>query len=647
MAFRLDSVDLLNAPGVTGAVPDFARARIRAEQIYSIIRYTPATMVANVSNAIVLVVSLLGTPHESIAMGWAFVVCTFSAFHYLKGVAIRQAPKPSHVSERTIRRAITYATVLGALWGAVPLLFFQEVDESAMLVIVCLCCGMLCGGAVVLAAVPAAALAFTLPVLIGSLIAIARSDVASQVYLAALFVTYAYVLMLASFTHARQLARRLIRQFEAEDAARQDALTALPNAVAFRDGLTRALQRVTDYGEQAAIIYLDLDGFKPINDRYGHAAGDEILVQVAARLNATIRTFDLVARLGGDEFAIALVDVGGPVEVMACAERLIKAFEPQFVAAGAAQTIGVSIGIAMAPSDGVDAATLLGKADHALYQAKAGGGGHCRFFDASHASAVKERRELEADLRIALGNGEISLAFQPVMDIASGRVVGCEALARWSHPVRGTIPPDEFIPMAERTGLIQEIGEWIIGEACRVARLLPDHVSMSVNVSVAQLRGEALLSTLRRAIADHGLTPDRLEIEITESLLIARDDPAIDVARRIAAAGFPIALDDFGTGYASLNYLRKLPLKRVKIDREFVHDSLTHADCAAIVAAVMELARVLDLQVTAEGVETEEQLYFLKAIGCRAAQGYLIAKPLGEDDLLTMLDDEAAKMLAA
>ena len=270
-----------------------------------------------------------------------------------------------------------------------------------------------------------------------------------------------------------------------------------------------------------------------------------------------------------------------------------------------------------------------------------------RFFDEKHAQAVQERRDLEADLRAAIEHNELEVALQPIVQITTGRIIGCEALARWRHPTRGPISPDEFIPMAERTGLIHELGMWIVRDACRLAALMPPDAPISVNVSVAQLRNAAMTAEMLATIAEFGLTPDRIEIEITESLLITRDDPAIDTARELSKAGFPIALDDFGTGYSSLNYLRKLPLNRVKIDKEFTRDSVEHADCAAIVVSVVQLARTLGLEVTAEGVETEAQLAFLKSIGCGAAQGYLISRPVAEKDLPALFMRDAARELAA
>lgn len=628
-------------------LPDPVASRIRAEQIYSIVRFTPAIMVANICNVVVLVVALRGTTHEASSLVWAFALSALSAYSYLKGVAMRAAPKPSRVSARAIHHAVVFAFAIGAMWCLAPLLFFQQIDANSMVVIVCLCCGMMCAGALVLASTPQAAFAFVAPVLVGSLVAVARSEIDSQQLVSLLFVIYACVLILASLSHYRQMANRLLKQIEAENVARQDALTRLPNLLAFREYFEHALERCSEYGSQAAILYLDLDGFKPINDRYGHAAGDEILVQVAERLDENVRKTDFVARLGGDEFAIALIDVGGPVQVMAFVDRLTKAFGAPFIAAGMAQKVGASIGIALAPSDGLDVTTLIEKADSALYQAKSGGGQSCRFFDPRHAKAVQERRDLEADLRVATEKGEIRLALQPIIDIASGRIVGCEALARWSHPVRGEISPDEFIPMAERTGLIHELGAWIVRDACRIASNFPPDIPVSVNVSVAQLRGEAMVTTLLDAVKEFGLTPDRIEIEITESLLIARNDPAIDIAHRLAKAGFAIALDDFGTGYASLNYLRKLPLSRVKIDREFIRDSIDQADCAAIVVSVVQLARTLDLKVTAEGVENERQLAFLKSVGCGAAQGYFISRPIDEDDMANLFESNRSSNIAA
>jgi diguanylate cyclase (GGDEF)-like protein len=623
------------------------RARVRAEQLNAIARFTPAIFVVNTWNVLVLVAALYGSDKEGAALVWAFVVCSASAFLYLWGAGVRERPRMLAVSRVAGRNIIVAAAAIGALWCVAPLMFIDHVAGGAIFVIVCMCCGMMCAGAFVLASTPEAVFAFVAPMLVGSLVAIERSDLVGQYHISLLFVVYACVLVLASLSYCRQMASRLLKQLEAEDAARLDGLTRLPNALAYGEFLDRALARCSEYREQAAVLYLDLDGFKPVNDRYGHAAGDEILVQVAQRLEETVRKTDFVARLGGDEFAVALTDVGGPVQVMAFVERLSRAFAAPFSAAGLPQEIGVSVGIALAPSDGLEASALVAKADNALYQAKSAGGGVSRFFDEKHAQAVQERRDLEADLRAAIEHNELEVALQPIVQIATGRIIGCEALARWRHPTRGPISPDEFIPMAERTGLIHELGMWIVRDACRLAALMPPDAPISVNVSVAQLRNAAMTAEMLATIAEFGLTPDRIEIEITESLLITRDDPAIDTARELSKAGFPIALDDFGTGYASLNYLRKLPLNRVKIDKEFTRDSVDHADCAAIVVSVVQLARTLGLEVTADGVETEEQLAFLKSIGCGAAQGYLISRPVSEKGLPALFMREAAKGLAA
>ncbi len=626
---------------------DAALARIRAEQIYAITRFTPAIFVVNIWNVVVLVAALYGSPKEPAALAWAFVICSVSAFLYLCGVGVRERARPLSASRAAGRAIIAAAAGIGALWCLAPLMFIDHLAGGAMLVIVCMCCGIMCAGALVLSSMPEAVFAFVAPVLAGSLIAIDRSDLVGQYHISLLFVVYACVLVLASLSYYRQMASRLLEQIDAENVARLDGLTRLPNAFAFHEFLTRALARCAEFGEQAAVLYLDLDGFKPVNDRYGHAAGDEILVQVAQRLEETVRKTDFVARLGGDEFAVALADVGGPVQVMAFVERVSRAFAAPFSAAGLPQEIGLSIGIALAPSDGLEANALVVKADNALYQSKTAGGGTSRFFDPKHAKAVQERRDLEADLRSAIEKNELEIALQPIVQIATGRIIGCEALARWSHPTRGAIPPDEFIPMAERTGLIHELGMWIVRDACRVAKTLPPDAPVSVNVSVAQLRSAGMTADMLAVVEEFGLTPDRIEIEITESLLITRDDPAIDTACALSRAGFPIALDDFGTGYASLNYLRKLPLSRVKIDKEFTRDSVDHPDCAAIVMSVVQLARTLGLEVTAEGVETEAQFAFLRSIGCGAAQGYLISKPVSESEFAALFARDVAKGLAA
>jgi predicted signal transduction protein with EAL and GGDEF domain len=334
-----------------------------------------------------------------------------------------------------------------------------------------------------------------------------------------------------------------------------------------------------------------------------------------------------VARLGGDEFGIVYT---GPVSVEALAElaRNINAsLSQEILIDGANVTTGVSIGIAVAPTDSTDVNILMKFADLALYRAKAEGRGGFRFFEPGMDAKAKERRALETDLRAALANGEFALVFQPLVDIAAGVIKSCEALLRWNHPIRGVLQPLDFIPLAEETGLIHAIGEWAIREACTQAASWPDSIGIAVNISAVQFHGPGLVAAVKRALADTGLDPKRLELEVTETVLIAEMDRALGVLCALREMGVRIALDDFGTGYSSLSYLRKLPFDKIKIDRSFVRDLSNHAESQAIVSAMIGLAGELGVGITAEGVETAEQLASLRASGCEEAQGFLISRP--------------------
>ena len=383
-------------------------------------------------------------------------------------------------------------------------------------------------------------------------------------------------------------------------------------------------------------MFIDLDDFKRVNDGLGHAAGDQLLIQSADRMMACTRDVDILARLSGDEFAIIAASVKEPSQVLVVAERLVRAFSAPFFIAGTKVTSRISVGIAIAPFDGEDTETLLKKADMALYSSKRERRGAFQFFQPQLDELAQQKRAMEKELREAMANGELSIAYQPFIKIAEQRLSGFEALVRWSHPVRGDVSPVEFIPIAENIGLVQEIGEFVLGESLRTAAKWPEPLRISVNFSPMQLRSMSIVSLISGLLRDSGLKPSRLEIEITESAAIVENDLAISVLQAIRALGVTVALDDFGTGYSSLNYLRRLPLDRIKLDREFIADMMEQKECGAIVKSVIALARDLGMAVTAEGVETQAQLDCLAQIGCEEAQGYLISRPISSRDASLM-----------
>lgn len=417
--------------------------------------------------------------------------------------------------------------------------------------------------------------------------------------------------------------------------AHHDALTDLPNRAYFHQRLKARLQSLG--GERLAVMGIDLDGFKPVNDRYGHFVGDALLVAVGERMRGEVAAADLVARLGGDEFAIKTktTDLS---EMESLCDRLLKAIGQPFFIDGVKINIGVSIGVAFAPDDGISADELMKHADAALYRAKRDGRGTYRFFAADLDNRQQERLLLIQDLRDALSRSELVLHYQPFIEAETGAVTGCEALLRWQHPTRGLVPPAEFIPLAEESGLIVQIGAWVIKAACAEAATWPNNRRVSVNISPVEFHDRDLPDRILSALSESGLQPDQLEIELTETVLVSDAGAALDILRRLRALGIRVALDDFGTGYSSLSYLSFFPFDRVKIDRSFVRKLGTRSDSQVIVRAIHDIARGLNMAITAEGVENAEQERILRLIGCHELQGYLYGRPCTVLDLETVFE---------
>ena len=417
----------------------------------------------------------------------------------------------------------------------------------------------------------------------------------------------------------RKVAERRIAHL-----ARHDPLTDLPNRRLFQEQLE---ERLEDFGPDTpplALLCLDLDGFKAVNDTLGHPAGDVLLHEVASRLRTTLSPQDVVARLGGDEFAIIQVGQTQPEAAERLARRVIDVVNGSFDISGHRVGVGTSVGIALAPRDGTDPERLLRCADVALYRAKTEGRNVHRFFEADMDSALQERRAIELDLREALSRGEFQLLYQPIFDLARNEFSGCEALIRWNHPVRGSVPPSTFIPVAEDAQLIGAIGAWVLREACGEAATWPDDLRVAVNLSAAQFRSGTLAFDVASVLRDTGLRPSRLEVEITETVVM--EAASLDLLRQLKALGIQIALDDFGTGYSSLSYLRQFPFDKIKIDRSFIAE-IQDDDTGAIVRAIVGLGARLGAEITAEGIEGEEQLALVRQLGCTQAQGHLLGRP--------------------
>jgi diguanylate cyclase (GGDEF)-like protein len=429
--------------------------------------------------------------------------------------------------------------------------------------------------------------------------------------------------------------------------ARHDALTDLPNRVLLRDRLAHALAELPR-DERLAVLYLDLDHFKSVNDTLGHQIGDELLKTVATRLRDCVGEVDTVARVGGDEFAIIHTGIEQPNDAAVLARRIREAVKEPCELHGHAVIVDTSIGIALAPGDGIDPTELLKNADMALYRAKADGRGTYRFFEPEMDARMKTRRTLELALRVALANGEFELHYQPLVNLEDRRITCCEALIRWKHPERGLIPPAEFIPIAEEIGLIVPLGEWVLRRACADAMQWPSDIKVAVNLSPIQVMNQNLVAVVVGALAAAGLPASRFEVEITESVLMQNSEATLATLHRLRELGVKISMDDFGTGYSSLSYLRSFPFDKIKIDRCFISGLATGDDSVAIVLAIAGLAKHLGIATTAEGVETKQQLQQVKALGCSEMQGFLFSAPRRNEEitqlLRTRLDQEATSI---
>ncbi len=418
--------------------------------------------------------------------------------------------------------------------------------------------------------------------------------------------------------------------------AHYDALTDLPNRALFHEQLKHEMPHIAP-DRQLAVLYIDIDEFKSINDSLGHMIGDELLKAVAVSLGACVRESDFVARLGGDEFAIVQTGVKNADDVTEFVHRIYAAIRTPYECLGHQVTTDASIGIALAPQDGSDLDQILKNADLAMYAAKAAGRRTFRFFEPEMDAQVRARRVLETDLRQAIVDGGFEVYYQPCLSLQDNSITGCEALLRWRHPLRGMISPAEFVPIAEETGLINQLGEWVLTTACMEAAAWPEHVRLAVNVSPVQFKSGTLALRVIAALAASGLAASRLELEITEAVLIRDDDAALAVLHQLRAIGVRIALDDFGTGYSSLSYLQRFPFDKIKIDRCFITDIAEPEGSASIVEAVVNIAAARRMTTTAEGVETEAQRELLRALGCSEMQGYLFSAPKPAPDVKQLL----------
>ncbi len=417
------------------------------------------------------------------------------------------------------------------------------------------------------------------------------------------------------------------RRLQMLHLAEHDALTDLPNRLLLNDRLARSIALARRYGRRLAVLFLDCDRFKHINDTLGHAIGDQALRSVAKRLTACVRESDTVSRHGGDEFLILLSELDHPEDAEAIANKIVESMSEPHRVAGHDLQLTASVGIALYPEDGQDAQSLIMRADTAMYYAKNTGRNRVGFYRSDMEAPAIKRSSIESELQSALDRKEFALFYQPTIDLESGIITGAEALMRWRHPQRGLVSPASFIPLAEDTGLIVALGEWALNRACRDAVAWPAHLGIAVNLSPVQIRNGNLVEVVKRALSSSGLAASRLELEVTESVLLEHNAQNVKVLHELQELGVSIVLDDFGVGYSSMSYLLSFPFNKIKIDRKFVAELPRRRDCAAIVSAVSGLARSLNIATTAEGVETTEQATLLRAAGCTLGQGYLFGRP--------------------
>jgi diguanylate cyclase (GGDEF)-like protein len=455
-----------------------------------------------------------------------------------------------------------------------------------------------------------------------------------------------FVRTFSDITHRREAEEAVSR------LASEDSLTGLANRRLFREQLEKRCQRQHSGAPEAedrgfAVLCLDLDWFKDVNDTLGHWIGDALLRAVAERLTGIMRAGNIVARLGGDEFAILLPRTNSPEKTQSFARRITDQLSQPYEIYGHHIRIGASIGIALAPCDGNDPELLLRAADMALYAAKAAGRGTVRFFHKSMAESLRAKRQLELDLRAAIDNDDLELHYQPLLNVETQAITGFEALMRWRHPLKGLVPPSEFIPIAEETGIIISLGSWALRKACAEAVAWPEHIYVAVNVSPMQFRNGNLVAAIADALTASGLPAHRLELEITETILMQESETTIRVLNQLRAMGVRISMDDFGTGYSSLSYLRSFPLSKIKIDRAFVKDLGATSASDVIIRSVIDIARTLEMTTTAEGVETAEQFEILKSLGCSEAQGYYLSRPVPAAQLPELIARRSQKSMAA
>ncbi len=757
-------------------------AEFRAHQLKAVIGITPLMMAGNAVNATIICLAFSGKSFAPGVYVWTALIYAMAFTGYYSWRKSNTHPFPNQISARTLRKVAINSTLLGLLWGFVPLMAYPGGDLATKLVIVAFSGGMMGGGCFALYMVPHALAGYLSGIFGCFFVALLMSRGPGDLAVGALAVMYFGSLLAASLTIAHMFATAkisasqleeqtsiiglLLNDFEesasdwlwetdvdgmmtrgaqrfhqatgiAQDLieisanfevphalrnsvqghgkgfsklfqslqtktafndlelsipkgdrdevwfslsgkplidrdgkftgyrgvasnitndklaneriaflAHNDALTGLVNRTHFSQAIERCLEsrRLSD-GAQFSVFYLDLDGFKLINDTKGHRIGDELLVEVGVRLKKALRDNDVVARLGGDEFGVLLRHEFSTPYLSTLAEKIIAAINKPFEIDGHIVSVGVSIGIAIAPQDGSSVEALLNSADLGLYRAKEQGKGTFRFFETKMDDIVRDRRILEQELRGALAARQFELHFQPLVSALDDTTSGFEALIRWNHPTRGQVPPSDFIPLAEKTGLICEIGDWVLMEACRTAATWPDHMTISVNLSPQQFQNRRVVKSTKLALETTGLTPARLELEITESLFVDNTEEALTALNDLKALGVMTSLDDFGTGYSSLSYLLKFPFDKLKIDQSFIRSIEKDKTARDILETIARLGKILNLSVTAEGVENADQALYLSTMACSQMQGFHFGRPIPSGQIAAFLLGETSRRM--
>jgi diguanylate cyclase (GGDEF)-like protein len=635
---------------------------VHKEQLASIARATPAAMAGYAINVLLATIAfsdLIRWPALLLWTLFALAICSFVGIRSLRNRANhRTSANGRNTSRRPARNALLFSVLLALPWSLLGTLWTGTVANSEV-IIVALVVGMAASGSVLLSPIPAAAILYAATILIPLAVKCVFITLDNHLILAALALSYFMFLVGLIASNARIFAERLeaveklkdsfaalvSAREETERAAMTDGLTGVANRRAFMARLnTLAADR--DQSPEYGVFYIDLDRFKGVNDAFGHAAGDAVLRMAASRIAKVVRDGDLVARLGGDEFAVVAQEICGRATAQALAVRLVSALCDPFFLEGQRVQIGASVGVAIAFESDSTGDQLLTQADLAMYASKSAGRNAYCVFEPDMLRSVEERQAVEQGLRSALAKNELELFFQPIHGLTKNEIAGFECLIRWRHPLRGLLPPAQFLSIADEIGMANDIGGWVIEAACAQAAKWPSDVVVGINLSPLQIASDDVAQRVERALKSSGLPANRLEIEITETSLLQNDPVTLDQLKRLKQLGVSIALDDFGTGYSSLSYLVSFPLDRIKIDRLFVSQLGRSRESDLIVRSITQLARNLNCTVVAEGIETDEQLQRLRALHVGFGQGYLLGMPMPAAEATEFLASGKSNALA-